>query len=104
DDRVDAQVAFARSAWTNGPRFVGQPHMQRRAIALRIHRCRRDAHVAASTNDTHTNLAAIGDEDLVHQAEPLIILSITGRSRPTRGWRERQSAWERNRRNKRDSR
>ena len=98
DDRVDAQVAFAWSARTDGPRLVGEPHVQRGPIALRIHGSRRDAHVAARTNDAHTNLAAIGDEDLVHQAEPLMILSITGRSRPVRGRREQRSARARNRR------
>ena len=113
DDRVDAQVAFARRARADRPRLVGEPHVQRGAIAFRIHRGRGDAHVAARTNHAHGDLAAIGDQDLLHQTEPLTILSFDStdwpicradRRRPARERRERRSAWARNRRSRTDSR
>ena len=45
-------------------RLVGHEHVQRLAIGLRVHRHRRDAELAAGPDDTHRDLAAVGDEDL----------------------------------------
>jgi hypothetical protein len=75
DDRVDAQIAVARRTGTHRPGLVGEPHVQRGAIAFRVDRRGRDAQVAARANHTHGNLAAVGDQNLLHQPEPLTILS-----------------------------
>ena len=77
DDRVDAQVAFARRARPDGPRLVGEAHVQGRAIAFGIDRHRGNAHVAARTDHTHRDLATVGDQNLLHQTEPLTILAVT---------------------------
>ena len=82
DDRVDAQITLARRARTDGPRFIRQPHVQRGAIAFGVHGDGGDAHVPARANHAHGNLAAIGDQDLLHQTEPLTILSVRGDSAP----------------------
>jgi len=66
DHAIDPQVALARRAGTDLIRFVGEPHVKRRAIALGVHDHRRDAELAARANHAHGNLAAVGYEDLLH--------------------------------------
>ena len=71
DDGVDAQVALARRAGADRPRFVGQAHVQGRAVAVGIDRHRSDPHVAARADHTDRDLAAVGDQDLLHQPNRL---------------------------------
>ena len=78
DGRIDAQITLARRTRAHRPRFVRKANVQRGTIALRVDGDRRNAHVAAGTNHTHSDLAAIGDQDLLHWAEPLTILSVAG--------------------------
>jgi hypothetical protein len=66
DDRVDAQVALARRAWSDGVRLVGIPDVHRQAVALGEDGNRLDIHFTARADDTHRDLAAIGDEDFLH--------------------------------------
>jgi hypothetical protein len=67
DDLVDTQVALRRGRWSYGKRFVGHPHVQRRAVDVRIHRHGADAHLAQSSDDADGDLASIGDEDFAHR-------------------------------------
>ena len=76
DDFVDAQVTVTRRARANRPRLVRQTHVQRCAIAFGVNRYGGDAHVATGTNDPNRNLAAVGHQNLVHQPEPLPILTL----------------------------
>ena len=62
---VDPKVALRRLVRADRMRFVGQPHMKRIPIALRIHRNRGEPHFAARPDNPHGDLAAIGDQYLV---------------------------------------
>jgi hypothetical protein len=71
DDRVDAQVALARLARSDGVRLVGVPHVQRRAIARRVHGDGREPHFTAGPGDADSNLAAIRNQNLLHRNRQL---------------------------------
>jgi len=45
---------------------AGVAHVERGAVALRVDRNRRRPHLAARTDDAHGDLAAIGDQNLLH--------------------------------------
>ena len=64
DDRVDAQVAFARRARADRVRLVRVAHVQRRPIAFGVDGDRRHAQLAAGADDAHRDLAAVGDQNL----------------------------------------
>ena len=65
DQLIDPKVALRRLIRPDGIRFVGQPHVQRIAIAFGIHGNRGEAHVAARPDNPHGDLAAVGDKYLV---------------------------------------
>ena len=69
DQPIDPEVAVARRACSDRVRFVGQADVQRRAVALRVDRNGRDAHLAARTDDANGDFAAIGDQDFFHVAK-----------------------------------
>src|SRR5437870_2455496 len=62
DDAIDAQITLPWRTATDRIRLVRETHVQRRSIAVGIHRDRRDAHLAARTNDAHGDFAPVGDE------------------------------------------
>jgi hypothetical protein len=64
DQPIDPQVAFTRRARTNQAGFIGIAHVQRGAVALRVHRDRRQAELAAGARDPDGDLAAVGDQNL----------------------------------------
>src|SRR5690606_15386799 len=81
-DRLAAQVTLARRCRTDMDRFVGEAHMARRAIGVRIHRDSRDAEPAAGGDHPAGDLAAVGDQDLVEHARGL--LAVHRRKTPKR--------------------
>ncbi len=66
DNAIDSQVAVLWRARPDGIRLVGVPHVQGRAVTLGIDGHRRQVHFPARANDAHGDLAAVGDQDLVH--------------------------------------
>ena len=66
EDAVDAEVAVARRAWTNGVRFVGIADVQRLTIALGEDGHRPQAHLAARARNPHADFATVRDENLLH--------------------------------------
>src|SRR5262249_15418355 len=46
-------------------RLVGHEHVERLAVRLRVHGDGGDAELAAGPDDTHRDLAAVGDEDFL---------------------------------------
>ena len=71
DEAIDAQIALPRGAGSDGVRFVGEPHVKRRAIALGVDRHGRQIHLAARADDAHGNLAPVCDQDFLHENTPL---------------------------------
>src|SRR3546814_4497777 len=72
-DRVAAQVAFLRPRAADRPCLVGQPHVLRIGVGLRVHRHRGDAEPARGADYPAGDFAAVGDEDLVEHALPLLL-------------------------------
>src|SRR6185436_3020674 len=64
DDSIDAKVTFARRTRTDRDCLIRHADVARCAIALGIHRHRREAHVTTRAHDAHRDLPAVGDEDL----------------------------------------
>jgi hypothetical protein len=67
EDRVNPQVAQRRFARADVHRLIRLEHVPRAAVAVRIHRHRRQPHFTARANDPDGDLAAVGDEDF-HEA------------------------------------
>lgn len=64
-DRIATQITLLRRCGTDMDCFIGQPHMPRITVGIRVHRHRCDAELAAGGDDAAGDLAAIGDQDLV---------------------------------------
>jgi hypothetical protein len=64
DDAIGAQIAFGRGGRADAPGFIGQPHVTRLRVGLRIDRDRANAEPATGPHDTARNFAAIGDQNL----------------------------------------
>ncbi len=62
DDRIGIQVGLARGRGPDGSRLVGEAHVHRVAIGIRMHRDRVDAEPAAGPDHAAGDLAAVGDE------------------------------------------
>src|SRR3546814_1282309 len=67
-DRVAAQVAVLRPRAADRPSLVGQPHVLRVSVGLRVHRHRGDAEPARGADHPAGDFAAVGDEDLFKHA------------------------------------
>jgi hypothetical protein len=67
DDLLDDQIAFRRRRRTDMHGLVSHAHMQRAIIGIGIHRHRFDAELAAGLDDAASDLATVGDQDLVEQ-------------------------------------
>ena len=72
DEFIDPKVALSRRARADRIRLVGIANVERRAVAFRIDSDGRNAHFAAGTDDAHRDLAAVGDEDLLHSKRGLL--------------------------------
>ena len=65
DDGRDVEVAVARGRRADAHRLVGEHHVLRVRVGLRMDGDRLDAHFAAGALDAQRDLAAVGDEDLL---------------------------------------
>ncbi len=63
NDLVDAEITLGRRTRTEVMRFVGEPHVQRIAIAVGVHGDGTEPHLAAGADHADGDLAAIGDQD-----------------------------------------
>ena len=61
DQLIDPKVAFRCLIAANPIGLVGQPHVQRVAIAIGIDGYTGEPHVAARPDNPHGDLAAVGD-------------------------------------------
>ena len=66
DDAILAQVRILARSWTDADGFVGELHMQRLLVGLRVDGDGLDAQFPAGPDNAKGDFAAIGDEDLVH--------------------------------------
>jgi len=65
DDRRDVQVGIARVRGADADRLVGGVDRQAVGIGLAIDDDRLDPELAAGADDPESDLAAVGDEDLI---------------------------------------
>ena len=71
-DGRDVQVAVPRRRRADAHAFVRQPHVHRLVVGRGMHGNRRDAQLPARPLDPQRDLAAVGDQDLVQHATPLL--------------------------------
>ena len=65
---LDIEIALAWRRTAQGDTLVGEKRMRGAGIRLRVDRDRRNAHFAAGPHHPKSDLAAVGDEDLVEDA------------------------------------
>ena len=70
DDLVDDEVGVAGRGAAEGERLVGGAHVQGVAVGLGVDGDAGQALVLARTGDAHRDLAAVGDQDLLHRCTP----------------------------------
>ena len=68
DDLVSHQIGLARRRWSQQHRLVGEFHMARVLVGLGIHGHRGDAHLACGLDHTASDLAAVGNQNLLEHA------------------------------------
>ena len=68
DEARNVEVGLARRRRADADVVVGEAHVQRFAVGLRIHGDRLDAEFAAGADDAQRDLAAVGDQDLLEHA------------------------------------
>ena len=68
EDRLGVEVALGGGLPTEGVGLVGEADVQGVAVEVGVHGHRGDAHLLACTDDSDSDLAAVGDEDLVEHA------------------------------------
>ena len=76
EDRRGVEVALRGGLAAQGVRLVCQPDVQRVAVEFRVDGDRRDAELAGSSRDTHRDLAAVGDEDLLQHARQCRVRAV----------------------------
>ena len=64
DDLVDVEVALRRGGLADVVGFVGQLHVERVAVRVRVHHDRVNAQVTARADDADGDLSAVSDEHL----------------------------------------
>ena len=65
DDRRHVQVAVEAPRRADADVLVGEAHVQRVLVGLRVDRDRLDAELAARADDAQRDLAAVRDQDLI---------------------------------------
>ena len=65
DHPIDPKIAFRCLIRPDGVRLICQADVKRIAIALRVNRNGAEPHLAARPNNPHSNLAPVGDQQLV---------------------------------------
>ena len=68
DNLVGAQVALARRRRPDRDRLVGEPHVHRGGVRVRVHRDGAQIELAAGADHPAGDLAAVGDQDLGYSA------------------------------------
>ena len=65
DDRRHVEIAVEAPRRPDADVLVGEPHVQRVLVGLRVDRHRLDAQLAARADDAKRDLAAVGDQDFL---------------------------------------
>src|SRR5690349_18920103 len=65
DDCRDIEITLGRWCWSNTRCFVGETNVEGIAIDVAVNGDRLDAHLLAGPDDATSNLATIGDQDLL---------------------------------------
>src|SRR5262249_10397765 len=81
DDALDGEIALAGRRRTDVERVIGGPHVRRPRIRVRVHGDRVDPELPAGPDDPQRDLATIGDQHPVEEAQPSPGLWV-GRSAP----------------------
>ena len=63
-DRLSVEVTFRCRLTAESVSLVGETHMKCISVEFGVHRYRLDTHLSGSTNNTNSNFASVGDEDL----------------------------------------
>ncbi len=63
EDLLGVQIGLGRGRRSHVPGLVGQLHVQRVAIEVRIDGNRVDAHLLGGADDPHRDLSPVGDEE-----------------------------------------
>ena len=63
-DRLSVEVTFCCCLTAESVSLVGETHMKCISVEFGVHRYRLDIHLSGSTNNTNSNFASVGDEDL----------------------------------------
>ncbi len=65
EDRLGVQIALRGGLPAERVRLVGESHVERVAVELRVHGDGSDAELASGPDDTDRDLASVGDQDLL---------------------------------------
>ena len=68
---VDAQIALGGRRGPQVGGLIGHAHVQRGAVGIGIDGHRDDPHLAQRANDTDSDLAAVGNQDLMEHSQEL---------------------------------
>src|SRR6266850_1668618 len=77
DDAADVQITLAAPRGPDADVLVGEAHVERVLIGLRVDGHRLHAELAAGVDDPQGDLAPVGDEDLLEHQEVSRILKRT---------------------------
>src|SRR5215831_4233178 len=72
DDRGDVQIAVGTSGRADADILVGEAHVKRALVSLRVHSDRLDTELTARKDDAERDLAAVRDQDLLEHYRTLI--------------------------------
>ena len=72
DDVVDEEIGLRGGRRADGNGLVRHLHMQGVAVGFRIDRDRLDAELARGLDDPAGDLAAVGDQDFLEHARPIV--------------------------------
>ena len=81
------EIRTTRLGRSNTDRLVGQLDSTRIAVGLAVGDNRRDAQTPARAKDAQSDLASIGDEDLVEHQAARIRIGLDGKGRLRSDWR-----------------
>jgi hypothetical protein len=84
DDLVADQIALARRTWADVHRLVGHAHVKRISVSVGIDRDRPDPHAPRGSDHAARDLAAVGDQQRLHQS---------GRQRPLSSCSFAEAPW-----------
>ena len=86
-DAIDLQITIGAGGRADADRFVGQLHMERIDVRLRVNRERADAEFLTGADDAERDFAAIGDQDFFeHADDERRLFRLGGGTRNTTQW------------------